>query len=718
MVPGGSGAVTSLPTIHDQRGRAGRLRVAVVQNGGMMAGAELWQLHLAGATDRLDLRLIAVGDGDTSARWRARGSRVTSVGDARRPVEIAGLSARIWRDLRLDRPDVVVAHGAKAALAAVPAAKALGIRVVWVRHDPSFAGPLTRVLDWLSDGQIATAEWLLDGSRASRPAVLMPPRMPVGRGREEARARLGLEYADGRLILGMGCRVTPHKGIDDAICALTHPQAGTWSLAIAGISDPAHPDELRRLQDLAEWLGVDDRVAFLGNVPDLMADIAAFDAVALLTKPMGRMGPEAFGMVVLEAMTNGVPVIAVPPASDRMSGCGVAVAPDAPDEVGAALGLLSDESYRRRCGAQASRVAQLHPDTVTVADAMATYLAGLADRPGAGLQPIRPMSVVTTVLNEIDAIDKLLDVLTPQLAAGDEVVVVDGGSTDGTIQAIERHRTEDPRIRLVVAPGSGISRGRNLGIDAAIHDVIACTDAGCVPAPGWLTALRCAVVARPDAELWTGTYRVLSTRAWERALAAASYPRIEELGRRTPFVAAYGRLFGRNFDPTMPTGRSVAFTRSAWNRAGGFPEHLATGEDVVFGQRLVRRGGTAVLVRDAEVSWAQRPTVRENLRMFMGYGAGSGDSMDPRLLGRDFARAAIYPIGLGLIMNRRPAPRIVAVAGAVAYVSLPVARGLRGAEPLRTAAMVPGMTAIRDLAKVTGAIGAVARRTLRTRDAT
>lgn len=709
-MPGRDGAVTSLPTRRAGRGLTGRLRVAVVQNGAMMAGAELWQLHLADATDRMDFRFISMGSGDTSERWRLRGSGVTTLSDPRRPVAIGGLSVGIWRDLRADRPDLVVAHGVKAALAAVPAARSLGIPVAWVRHDPSFAGPLTRVLDRLSDGQIATAGWLLDGTWASRSAVLMPPRMPVGRSREQARARLGLDDDDGRLILGMGCRLTPHKGIDDAICALTHPRAGTWSLAVAGIVDPAHPDELRRLQDLTESLGVDDRVAFLGNVPDLMGDIAAFDAVALLTKAVGRMGREAFGMVVLEAMTNGVPVIAVPPASERTPGCGVAVAPDAPDEVGAALGLLADEGYRRRCGAQASRIAQLHPDAATLAEAMATYLADLADRPGVGLEPTRPISVVTTVLNELSTIDQLLDQLIPQLNPGDEVVVVDGGSTDGTIQVLERRCAEDPRVRLIVAPGAGISTGRNRGIDAAANDVIACTDAGCLPEHHWLAAFRCAIEARPDAELWTGTYRVLGTKPWERALAAASYPNIEELGARTPFVGTYGRLFGRKFDSGMPTGRSMAFTRAAWSRVGGFPEHLATGEDVVFGQRLARRGARTVLVRDAEVCWTQRPTIRENLRMFRAYGGGSGDSLDPRLLRRDLARAAVYPVGLGLLTGVHPVLRRIAIAGATGYLSLPVVRALRGPEPLRTASLVPSMVAARDLAKATGAISALARR--------
>ena len=131
----------------------------------------------------------------------------------------------------------------------------------------------------------------------------------------------------------------------------------------------------------------------------------------------------------------------------------------------------------------------------------------------------------------------------------------------------------------------------------------------------------------------------------------------------------------------------------------------------MFGQRLVRSGCRAVLVRDAEVSWAQRPTIRENLRMFLTYGAGSGDSLDPRLLVRDLARAAVYPVGLGLLVGGHPALRRVAIAAAAGYVSLPVIRALKGPDPVRTAAMVPGMVAARDGAKAAGAIGALARRT-------
>ncbi len=686
-----------------------RLRVAVVQHGGMFGGAERWQHQLASATDRMDALLVAIGGGDTSERWRGRGARVASV-PSRNKWGIPALAVDVAAVLRADRPDVVVAHGVKAALAAVPAARALGIPAAWVRHDPSFTGPLTDFLDVLADGQMATNDWLFEKTSASHTIVLQPPRMPRGHDRDEARSRLGLEVAEGGLVVGMGSRFNPNKGIDDAIRALAHPRAGSWVLAVAGIEDPAHPEEPRRLQALAESLGVDDRVVYLGNVPELSDVISAFDAVAVLTKPVGRMAPEAFGMVALEAMTSGVPVIAVPPVSDRLAGGGVGVAADSPDEVGEALALLSDPETRRRCGILASRAAQEHPDAATVAAAMATFLADLAGRPGAGLSPHRPMSVVTTVLDEAGPTDVLLTALRAQLAADDEVIVVDGGSTDPTVEVVRQHAVEDARIRLIVAAGAGISRGRNVGVAAATNDLIACTDAGCLPAPDWLGALRRAVSARSDADLWTGTYRVTARTAWERALAVTAYPQVDELPARTPWVALYGRLFGRRFDASMPTGRSVAFTRAAWRRAGGFPEDLATGEDVTFGRRIVQTGGTAVLTRDAEVAWTQRPTLAGNLRMFMKYGEGSGYSLHPRLLGRDFARAIAYPVGAGILAGGGPRLRAAASVAAGAYLSVPLARALRGPQPARTAALVPAMAAARDISKAAGALSALARR--------
>ena len=137
------------------------------------------------------------------------------------------------------------------------------------------------------------------------------------------------------------------------------------------------------------------------------------------------------------------------------------------------------------------------------------------------------MSVVTTVLDDADGLADLLTGLVPQLGPDDELVVVDGGSAQGTPSVARRAAEVDPRVRLVVEAGAGISRGRNVGIELARHDAVACTDAGCVPDPGWLDALRRAFDRHPHVALWTGTYRVAAHKPWELALAAVGYPSIE-----------------------------------------------------------------------------------------------------------------------------------------------------------------------------------------------
>jgi len=696
-----------------EAGTSARLRVTVVQPGGVLGGAERWQLELAASTDRLDLDLVAIGDGATADEWRARGVPLTVVRPERRAGRMPLLVRRVAAALRQSMPDVVLAHGVKAGLATAPAARALGIPFVWVRHDGSFAGRPTALLNRVSDGQIVTGAWLLEGRRAGNPSVINPPRGTTHESRDVARATLGLAPAPGRLVAGMGARITHGKGIDDAIRALADPTTAPWDLAVAGIHDPAEPGEEERLLTLAAELGVAHRVRFLGEVDRFAQLVSAFDAVLVLTKPTASLPwhREAFGMTALESITAGVPVVVTPPVGSMAGEGGIEVRPGAPSEVAAALRALADPAERQRRGRAGLAAAQTFPDATSAADQLAEFLARAAHRPGIGRRASAPaLSVITTVLDDEVAAKELLSALLPQLGPRDELVVVDGGSTDGTADLVRRCAELDPRVRLIVEPGAGISQGRNTGVRAARHDAIACTDAGCIPAPGWLDAFRRAFAASPETDLWTGTYRVEARRPWEHALAAVGYPSVEELAHPTPLVRWYGRLFGRAFDPSMPTGRSVAFARVAWAGVGGFPEDLQTGEDVLFGRSIVAAGGTARMVRDAEVSWAQRPTLRANLTMYRRYGEGSGNSLDRRLMGRDLARVAAYAMAAAVAVRGSAGSRTLAAGGLAAYLSLPTTRALRSPAPVRSAALVPPIAAARDLAKAWGAVSAAVRR--------
>lgn len=306
------------------------------------------------------------------------------------------------------------------------------------------------------------------------------------------------------------------------------------------------------------------------------------------------------------------------------------------------------------------------------------------------------VSVVVTVLNEGAALGSLVDDLLPQLSSGDELIVVDGGSTDGSIDALPQHAA----VRVEVVPGAGISAGRNHGISLAANEVIVCTDAGCSPAPGFIEGFRRAFAVDDPPALVSGMYTVHARNALERAQALACYPQLSEVRHPTRFSRAYTRVFGTGFDPRFAVGRCMAFTRTAWKAAGGFPEHLATGEDVSFGLAVARHGRCDAAT-DAVTDWVQRDGLAATWRMYRAYGRASTDGGNRALLLRDGIRGVAY-LAAPLLARSRTGRRVVA-AGAAAYLSLPVARALRSGATPAAVALLPVALGTKDLGKLAGA---------------
>ena len=86
------------------------------------------------------------------------------------------------------------------------------------------------------------------------------------------------------------------------------------------------------------------------------------------------------------------------------------------------------------------------------------------------------ISLISTVLNEARSLPALLDSIAAQTRPPDEVIICDGGSTDGTLELLRAERRFP--LRVIERPGSNISQGRNAAIAQASGDVIASTDAG------------------------------------------------------------------------------------------------------------------------------------------------------------------------------------------------------------------------------------------------
>ncbi|MDQ1445275.1 MAG: hypothetical protein QOI20_1739 [Acidimicrobiaceae bacterium] len=688
------------------------LRVTVVAGHAVLGGAEAWLLRLLDATDRLSVDAVLLQDGPLAAALRERGIdvRVREVGT--QPWSLAAPVFGLARELRAGDADVVLANGVKAALVAVPAARLAGVPVVWAKHDHMYDDVVARPLARLADGVVGAVEELVESCGRADAVVVPPPRPdrpPAPRDAAKTFWRqAGVDVAEG-LVLGMVGRLVAYKGVDDAIAAVG--QSPDWHVAVVGDDDPAAAGERARLEALARSSGVADRVHFTGAVADASHWLAGFDALAVLTKPAGPRMPtkEGFGTSAFEAMVAGVPVVAVEGGAvvRRLAGRagvdgigGIGVPPASPDAVAAALHRLTDPEVRAAMGAAAKELVADHPDAATAASQLATCLSAVAHRPGAGLKTGPPISVITTVKDEGEGVDRLLSLLTPQLREGDEIVVVDGGSSDDTVDRAQAW----PGVRVIVAPGAGISAGRNRAVAEARNHVVAATDAGCDPRPDWLDALRAAAAESPWPDLITGLYDVAAAGPMEEALAIACYPAVDEARRAGLWTRVYGAVLGRAFDPTLPTGRSVAFSTAAWEAAGGFPEGLATAEDVTFGRAIADAGGRAVLASDAVVVWEQRHGLRATARMYRSYGVGDGQSGHPLLVGRNLARLGAYVIGPLVWLGGGRAGRRLVAAGAAVYLSVPVARARRRRAGWRTWLLLPVALAVKDVAKAWGCI--------------
>jgi D-inositol-3-phosphate glycosyltransferase len=198
--------------------------------------------------------------------------------------------------------------------------------------------------------------------------VVVPPGVDLDLFRpvpcEDARASLGLP-PDQHMILFVG-RIQPIKGIDNLILAMAQVIERRPALRskvclsiIGGAGDPATDSELLRLQALRESLGIGDLVTFLGS-RDQDTLVNYYNAASVVVVPSHY---ESFGMVALEAMACGTPVIASDVGGLSLNIAdgynGYLVPQGDVDEMAYKLGLLLDHpELRRQLGQQAGQWAQ------------------------------------------------------------------------------------------------------------------------------------------------------------------------------------------------------------------------------------------------------------------------------------------------------------------------------------------------------------------------
>jgi glycosyltransferase involved in cell wall biosynthesis len=194
------------------------------------------------------------------------------------------------------------------------------------------------------------------------------------------------------------------------------------------------------------------------------------------------------------------------------------------------------------------------------------------------------ISVVVPAWNAAAVLPWLLGAMQAQTIEH-ELVVVDAGSTDDTAAVAEA-----AGAHVVTAPQRNRSLARNLGVAAARGEVLAFTDADCVPAPGWAEALARCLDSSP---LASGRVRIETTprpNGSERFDLLWRYPQEQ--------YAAAG----------LGTGPNLGIRREAFDAVGGCDPRHHYGEDTDLCLRAGDAGFGLVWCPAAEVS---HPAVTE-----------------------------------------------------------------------------------------------------------
>jgi GT2 family glycosyltransferase len=234
--------------------------------------------------------------------------------------------------------------------------------------------------------------------------------------------------------------------------------------------------------------------------------------------------------------------------------------------------------------------------------ALASAIAAFSEVPFSDDRIVPSVSVIVCTHNGSRTLRRCLEGICRLNYPNFEVIVVDDGSTDGTVAIVQQYD-----VRLISTVNKGLSSARNTGLEAATGEIVAYIDDDAYPDPDWLTYLadtfmRTSYVGVGGPNIHPGGDGVVAD-----SVANAPGGPIHVL--LTDRVAEH-----------IP-GCNMSFRASALREIGGFdPQFVTAGDDVDVCWRLQEGGGTLGFNPAAMVWHRRRTFVRAYWRQQLGYG--------------------------------------------------------------------------------------------------
>ena len=178
------------------------------------------------------------------------------------------------------------------------------------------------------------------------------------------------------------------------------------------------------------------------------------------------------------------------------------------------------------------------------------------------------ITVVIPTYNRAQLVTRAINSVLAQSMPDFELIVVDDGSSDETADVLAA--LKDPRLRVIHQENRGVSAARNVGIDAAVGEMIVWLDSDDEAEPGWL-------------EFFERSRKAAAGLASCAALMIRTHDGVQVV--RTP--ESGGPVFG-HLTARFLAG-AMAVERKLLREVGGFKEGLKFGEHTELGVRLGAR---------------------------------------------------------------------------------------------------------------------------------
>jgi succinoglycan biosynthesis protein ExoA len=318
-------------------------------------------------------------------------------------------------------------------------------------------------------------------------------------------------------------------------------------------------------------------------------------------------------------------------------------------------------------------------------DEPVAYLPGPTPPPGIAVPPAtlaeqgaELVTVLVPAMNEEDFIGPCLDSILTQDHTNLQVIVVDGGSSDRTVEIVQVHAARDDRVELHSNSSGTIASSLNIGLDAAEGRWLVRVDAHSRIPPTYVSGLVGhlrtgrwgGVGGRKDGVASTPTGRAIGVAMSSRFGVGNS---IYHHGTRVQVV------------DHVPFG---AYPIDLLRELGGWDERLHANEDFELDYRIGREGHELLFDPAVAIDWQNRQTLGDLFRQYRRYGRGKARvavlhpmSVKPRHLAAPALVASwLLAVALAPVWPAFAAVALVSYAAGVLVASALTARKIQGWE--------------------------------------